>query len=164
MTKWTPFIGKRIQVHSYDWTFNEIVTIVGLNSSDPTALDIDPSLSLAPPEDYIIDINVYPSSTDTQEDQIYKNLYAHFSASVPVVSGTSTTVFDVGVGDVSKFFVGAILVLHDEDYSNVSPEVKVTDITGTQITVDEDLGFTPDNTYTVEGIGFADHGSFYRFG
>ena len=55
------------------------------------------------------------------------------------------------------------LDIYIDDYSNQSDEGKVTDISGTQITVDDSLGFTPSSSDVVDGIGFPDHTSFYRF-
>lgn len=164
VAKWAPFIGLRIQVRSYDFTTRYgITTIVRINPDDPTALDVDPPLSFTPQSGDIIDINVYPSTTDKTEDQVYKNLYTHMAASMPVVTGISNTQFTVSAPNAAKLTVGNLLVLRNNDYSNISPEVKISDITGTTITVSSSIGFTPNNTYTVDGGGFFDATAFYRF-
>jgi hypothetical protein len=109
-----------------------------------------------------VDIADYPDETDPKVNEIYKNIHAHFSPQVAVVSGTTTT-FDVGAGDIDKFFVGGTVEVHLEDYSVRSEERTVADITGTTVTVNEDLGFTPDSTYLVSFIGFADENAAYRY-
>ena len=95
---------------------------------------------------------------------IWKNQHPFFDPSVAVVSGASTIQFDVGAGDISKFFVDTIILLHNEDWSSFSSEVKIVSILGNTITVSDDLGFTPSSAYTVELIGFVDdNGPAYRF-
>ncbi len=55
------------------------------------------------------------------------------------------------------------MLVHTDDFASVSPEVLVTDVTGSTVTVDASLGFTPDNTYYVDLIGFKDGLAPYRY-
>lgn len=164
IAKWAPFVGQRVWVHSPDYTTRtEVTTFIGFNSGDPNSLDLDPPLSFTPQEDDILDIPPYPTGTDKNEDATYKLLYTHLTPSIAVVTGLSETQFTVSLSDVAQFTEGNYLIVRKNDYSVYSPEVKVTDITGTTITVEEDLGFTPDNTYVVEGIGYHDGTGYYRY-
>jgi hypothetical protein len=160
--KWSSSIGLRIAVHSQDWSFYEEVTLTGFEPSNDYRMLVSPSLSIAPPADYIVDISQYPSSTDAREEAIHKLLYAHFNPQIEIVSGASTTVFDVGAGDVGKIFVGSIVRIHNDDFTNDSPEVLVNDITGNTITVDGSLGFVPSAGEFIELIGFPDKALPYR--
>lgn len=162
LAKWARFVGYPIRIRSQDWTVVETATIVDVGVSDPTGIAITNLSGSAPPAGYIIEIATYTG--DSTVNLLYKTLYAAFSPSVAVTSGTSSTVFDVGAGDVGKFFVGCIVIVRNSDWSQQSSEVKVTDISGTQITVDKSLGFTPTSSNTVDGIGFVSDGtSFYRY-
>lgn len=161
--KWTDYFGLPIIVHSYDWSVSEVVTLVGLDPGDDHGLLVTPPLSFTPPPDYVIDIANYPTSADPEEDKLYKLVHAFIDPTVTVVSGTSATVFDVGGGDVAKFLVGAKILIHNTDFSILSPEVKVLSVVGTTITTDATLGFTPAAGQKVELIGFADGGGAYRF-
>jgi hypothetical protein len=110
----------------------------------------------------IVDLPAYPTSTDKNTNRLHKVIHAFFSPRVTVTGGTSGTVFDVGAGDVAKFFVGGTVEVHAADFSYVSPETVVTDVTGTMITVEDDLGFTPQAGDEVDFIGFPDQDGAYR--
>lgn len=163
MAKWTPYVGQKIVVHDFAYVHSAQTTIIGINASDPTALDVSPTLPFTPAVGYIIDIPPYPNPTTPKDQQEYKLLYVHLTPSVPVTSGVSSTSFNIGSGDVAKFTDGNTIILRNTDWSTVSPEVKVLSVVGTLVTVASTLGFTPDNTFTVEGIGFHDGTSFYRY-
>lgn len=160
--KWQSSIGLKIAVHSQDWSFYEEVTLTGFEPSNDYRMLVSPSLSLAPPADYIVDISQYAAGTDPREEAIHKLLYAHFNPQIEIVSGASTTIFDVGPGDVGKIFVGSIIKVHNEDFTNDSPEVLVNDITGNTITVNGSLGFVPSAGEFIELVGFPDKGLPYR--
>lgn len=171
VSKWTKFFGLPVEIHNDDYSFREQSTLVRINPSDSSAFDIEPPLSISPSENFLMNIAPYPTSTDRDEQSLYKTLYAHLSPSVRVVSGISPTELTVDLPDVSRFFEGAVIIVRNADYSVVSEEVKVASIVGTTITVDSNFvaqntntPFTPDNTYTIEGIGFSDGLSFYRYG
>lgn len=160
--KWQPYIGENILIHSDDYATTYSSTILGFNPANNYQMLIDPVPS-APPAGYVVDVAFYPASTDPQIQFALKNVFVFADPSVAVTSGTSSTVFNVGAGDVGKFVLGAQIMLHNADYSVQSPEVKVSAISGTQITVDRSLGFTPSSTYQVELIGFPDAGYAYRY-
>lgn len=161
--KWSQYIGETILVHSTDYSFAEETTLVGFSLSDDYKMNVNPALSAPPPADYIIDVPNYPNNTDAHDNEKYKLIHCFFTPQVAVVTGISQTQLTVGGGDVGKFFVGSILRVHDITFSNDSPESIVTAIVGTTITVDTALGFTPDNTYLIDLIGFTDLGKPYRY-
>ena len=66
---------------------------------------------------------------------------------ISVSSGTSNTVFSVG--DASKLYEGLSIRVYD-GISDDSGYLNISNLTGTTVTVDSDMGFTPDNTYFVE--------------
>jgi len=80
-----------------------------------------------------------------------------------VVSGSSDKIFTVSAGNIGKFLVGATVLLHNDSWAVQSPEARITGISGTQITVDRSLGFTPSSIHTIELIGFPDGGPAYRY-
>lgn len=159
--KWANYIGLPIHVHSDDYSFSEVVTLTGISPTNNYLLTCS-ALSIAPPEDYIIDIDNYPSSIDPNVNAFYKIMHAFLSPTVTVVSGIDSRNFTVDPGDTGKFFVGSIVEVHSEDYSIASGELTVTLIVGNQITVDAPLGFTPSTGKLVDFIGFADHSAAYR--
>ena len=162
--KWEDYVGLPIRVHDDLYTYQEETVITSLDLGDAYAFNIDPPLSGAPPEDYIVDIADYPTSNDPNENALYKLVHAHLDPSVDIVSGTSDTEFEVALADAAKFQVGLPIYVHSvPDYAVLSPEVLVEDVSGTTITVDSSLGFTPVAGQRVELIGFADGGQPYRF-
>jgi hypothetical protein len=160
--KWTSYIGLPVLVHSPDYSFAEETTLTGFDTVNRYLMNVS-GLSISPPAGYIIDIPNYSTSTDPAVNQKYKLIHTHFDPQVPVVTGISDTQFTVGAGDVAKFFVGSVLQIHNLAYTLGSPDVTVTDVTGTTITVGSSIGFTPSGSSLVDLIGFADHGGGYRY-
>lgn len=160
--KWTKFTGLTIRVHTLDETTAGSSVITGFLDTDSAAILIDPPLSFVPTAGLIVDIDNYPTDTDKTEAQLYKTLYTHITPTVAVASGTSGTVFDVSSGDIGKFTVGNTVIVRSNDFSTISDEIAIESISGTTITLAKNAGFTPNNTYFVEGIGFHDGTGFYR--
>ena len=155
--KWEDNIGRKILVHSPDYSFSEVVTLTGFDPGDDNKMQVSPSLSAAPTSGYVVDVPNYDSADDFQ-----KAAYCFLDPSITVSSGSSSTVFDVS--DATKFFEDAIVKVHSTDYSVNSIETQVTDVTGSTITVADSLGFTPSSGQIVELIGFvSDEGLPYRW-
>lgn len=161
--KWTPLIGSAIKVHSYDYTtYNHDTVLTGFDPADPYMMLVSPALPSAPLDNYIVDIADYPNDTDKNDQALQKLLFEHLDPSVTVVTGVSATAFTVGAGDIGKFTPGIAVLIHNSDYSILSPECVVDTIVGNQVNLKTSLGFTPSPGQTVEGIGFIDGGGFYR--
>ena len=163
--KWFDYVGQKLLIHSEDWSFQETSTLTQVDVGAGNVLVFDDAFSIPIPQGYIIDTNPYPNNTDKRDQRFLKALHCHFNPQVEVVSGSSNTVFNVGAGDIGKFFVGSILRIHNNDYSIDSGDIdlEVTDITGTQITTNNSIGFTPAAGQFVELIGFPDEGQPYRY-
>ncbi len=159
--KWQSFIGENIRVRSPDLTFDEEVKLVRFLPTQENVIEVDPPLSSAPLENYVVDMPVYDPS-DTASNRLWKTIHCYATPQVDVTSGTSTTQFDVGAGDIGKFFVGGFIRIHNDDFSRDSGDTSIVDITGTTITSKGDLGFTPAVGDRVELIGFGDKGKPYR--
>lgn len=157
--KWTRYVGQKIRVKSRDWSFSETVTLKRIDS----ILDqIEVSeLSQMPQSGWVITPPKYDES-DPVEMALWKNLHVFLNPSVSVVSGIDSFNFTVSALDIDKFLEKAIVKLQNTDRSVESVEAKVLSINGNQISVDTDLGFTPDNTFRVQLIGFKDGGLPYR--
>jgi hypothetical protein len=160
--KWTDYIGLTIMVRSLDWTFTEETTLVGFSESDPYQMLVSPPLSVAPSAGYLIDLPVYPTTTDSSTNFLYKIIHCYFDPQLTVVTGTSSTVFTVSAPDAAKMFVGSVIRVHSEDFSVDSGEVNVSNITSTTITVDASMGFTPSAGQLIDLVGFPDLGKPYR--
>lgn len=161
--KWTDLIGSRIRIHSYNYTQYDAETILtGFDPADDYLMQVSPALPLPPTDGYIVDIIDYPSDTDPKVEAIEKLLFAHITPSVVITSATSQTQFDVGAGDIDKFSTGQPIRVHNDDYSQYSPETIVDDISGTTITVRDALGFVPSDLQIAELIGYTDGGGPYR--
>jgi len=150
--KWVDYIGQDIIIH--DGTHNNIqtTTLTGFADGNENKMLVDPAI-IAPSPGDVVDIPAYDATKPG--NNIYKLVFAFTNAYTPVASGTSGTVFDVT--DASALVEGNTIYLAVEsDFSNISEEVQITDVTGTTVTVDEDLGFTPDSTYAVFLVGYTD--------
>ena len=168
--KWENFIGEDILIRSQDWTFAETVTLREFDSGSLNGLVIDPALSVAPLEDYAVDLPYYPDSTDPSLRAKMKNIHCFFDPKVEVTAAVSDTVFEVGAGDIDKFFVGGFVQAHSADFAdNSRPDtvtddavITVVDTVLNRITVDRTLTYTPQPGDFIELIGFADEGLPYR--
>lgn len=160
--KWKAALGQQVRIHDENYTFEE--TIV-LNSIDPVnGYKIHCTGITTPyPADYVMDIVRFPKTGKKSDQSFYKSQYAFFSPRIPIVSGATATQFDVSPLEIGRFFVGAKLFVHTEDYSTTSNEHTVQEIIGNTVVVTKTLGFTPDSTYYVTGVGFYDKSGFYRY-
>jgi hypothetical protein len=165
--KWEDFIGEEIFVHNVDFTISDTGVISSFSSTDTSKITLQNPLSFTPGEDYILELPNYPDTVDPADNALMKALYAFWNPHVVVTSGTSTS-FDVGAGDIGKFFVGSFVRVHNADYSDQSiillgdEDLEVTDITSLTVTVNNPISFTPVSGDQVELVGFKDQGSPYR--
>ena len=155
--KWDRYINSNVRIHSEDFTFDETVQFLGFLSGTDNVMQTT-ALSGAPSEDYIVDMPSYQSASS-----IYKSVNVFAQKRVLVTSGASSTAFDVAVGDVSRFIEDNIIRIHSTDFSNDSTNVKITNVTGTTVTV-EDMGFTPSASDEIDLAVFpSDNGSSYVY-
>lgn len=168
--KWVDYVGYKISVRSLDYTtrYSE-ATLLAIDPSDNHALLLGSALAFTPQVGDIVDLAPYPTSTDPNDQHLPKLVHTYLDPTVAVTSGVSALSFNVAIGDAPKFNVGAKILIHNNSYSILSPEVSVLSVLGTLITVDSSLGFTPAFGQSVELIGFADFnltegsGGAYRF-
>lgn len=158
--KWESFIGKKLIVHNEDYSYYHETTILNLDNTDLWTMNVQ-ALPTAPLVNYFISIPKYDESS-SQAGYEYKIRYIYLNPTIAITSGTSHFIFNVSSGDVVKFKVGGIVLIRNNDWTVISLESKIIDITGNQITVETDLGFTPNNTNLIELIGFLDGGKPYR--
>lgn len=161
--KWVPYIGQPIKIRNESWSTTYDSFVRGFDPADPSIMLIDP-IGGSPTAGMIVELSPYPNVADAEYARLSKSTFCYFDPTVAVTGGASQLSFTVGAGDVGKLFVGGTVLVHDDDFSDISPEVKVESISGTTITVDTELGFTPTSSHFVELIGFSiDSGSAYRY-
>lgn len=148
--KWRDFIGELIKVHSVDHSVTANTVLRGFDPGDPRRMLVDP-LPFVPGEGYIVDIIDY--SDNNFDGLIYKNLFGYFDPQCKITSGVSNTQFNVSLSDASLLFIDSIIEVRNADFS-LTFETKIIDITGTLITVESDMGFTPNSSFVVDLIGF----------
>jgi len=159
--KWSQYVGSKIIIRADDFSFEEEVTLEGFLPSRNDTLLISP-LSVAPPEDYVVVMPDY--SGDSSTKAIWKNLHCFVAPVVDVVSGIDDFSFTVDGADISKFFIGGFVRVHNADFTNDSERQEITDIIGNTITVGKSLGFTPQAGDETRPIGFSDdNGSPYNY-
>lgn len=160
--KYIDYIGLPVVVHDYAWTYSYEATIVGFDAVNPNIMMVSPSLGAAPIAGDIVDIGAYPNTTEPSDNQAYKTIHAFIDPTLTVVTGTSTTVFDVSLADAAKVTPGLPILIHNTDYSILSEEVNVLSVVGTTITLETPIAFTPAAGQLVELVGFIDGGGPYR--
>jgi hypothetical protein len=152
--KWTDYLGGKVQIHNIDYTSSQILTLIGFNPQNDNEAQFLETITVTP-DNMVMDFAPYNECNEKQ-----KLLHTFIGPSIQVTSGTSNFIFDA---PVANLFEGATMFIRRADFTE-SIETTIIDITGTTITVEDDLGFTPDSTDRIEGIGFnSDNGTFYRF-
>tara|TARA_R110002020_G_scaffold89116_1_gene218096 strand:- start:593 stop:2725 length:2133 start_codon:yes stop_codon:yes gene_type:complete len=152
--KWQRYLLSKVRIHSEDFTFDETVQLQGAAAGGITVA----ALSAPPSEDYIINMPSYQNASS-----VYKNVNCFAQKRVAVASGASATSFDVASGDVAKFVIGNTIRVHTTSYSSDSSNIKITNVSGTTITV-EDMGFTPSASDEVDLVIFpSDSGTSYVY-
>lgn len=167
-TKWFQYVGEDIEIHNPDYSTYITATFIGFDPGTPNVMLVS-GMSAIPTEDLVVDIPKYPVGTDSREDDIYKAVHCYSNPEVVIVSGIDNFSFNVSLADADLFQLGLPIRVHDADYSvDSTPNVTfddavVTDVTGTVVTVDRDLGFTPSVGQLVNLIGYEDGGQPYRY-
>lgn len=160
--KWQRYIGQKIKIRNDDYSFSEEVTLVGFDSVRPDTMIIS-GVSIAPGEDYLVDMPSYSGGQSVKS--LWKAVHAFACPEVSVIGSTGPTEIEVSASDISKFFVGSIIRVHNFDYSTdtARKKIKVGAISGNVLTV-TDMGFTPISAFKIDLIGFnSDSGKPYRY-
>lgn len=164
--KWKDYGGQNIIVHSFDWSFLEETTLLGISPTNRYQLLIDPPLSIPPPSGYIVDIPPYVTSPNPLDAQIYKVIHAFQTPQVTATHGFSVSAFSVASGDINKFFANGFVRVHDYAYTYDSGDVQISavDVTANTIYTKTSLGFVvPASGSLIDLIGFSfDKGGPYR--
>ena len=158
--KWQFYIGKQILIHNEDWSIQYTTTLLGFAPGNEYAMLIDP-VATAPSADWEVTLPFYDNINNLS--QIYKQIHPFWTPQVAITGSGSSSNFDVSAIDVSKFFIDALVRVHNYDYSIDSglKGKKVLSIGPTTIVV-EDLGFVPVAGQFVDLIGFvSDNGVPY---
>ena len=158
--KWSAHIGANIRIHSPDWSYNETATITGFDPTNENTMLVN-GLSVAPSEDYIVDMPDY-NATDNDQQTLMRDMYCFIDPTLTLTGVTDSSTFTVSSDDAAKLFAGSIVEVHNSDYSNAD-EAKVESIVGTTVTLENALDFTPSTNDKIQLVGFADNnGKPYR--
>lgn len=161
--KWVDYFEQNVLIRSPDFSFAHERKLVRFSSSNNSIMVIDPALPSVPQENYIIEMAHYPTSSEAKVGALWKTVHCFMNPEVLVVSSASNFSLEVAALDTPKFFVGSIIRVHNYDYTSDSGDVVVTEIVGNTITVNQDLGYTPNAGDIINLIGFPDQGLPYRY-
>ncbi len=151
--KWLDYLPCAVKLHNTDYTVQQDLTLIGFNPQNENEAQFLETITINP-TGTVMNFADYNNCTDKQ-----KLLHSYISNSTAITSGTSNTVFDC---DTSDLYEGDTVQIRRADFTE-SIETEIIDISGTTVTVQDDLGFTPDNTDTLESGFPSDSGFYYRF-
>ena len=160
--KWESWQGLRIQVRSEDWAFCEETNISGFDQSNANALLIDPPLSVAPVDGYIVEIAPYDSQGNSDIAERAKLKYSFKMAQIEIDLAISESQFEA---DTTYLSEGQKIYIHSDDFTRDSSddrEVEIDDITGNVITLNKDLEFIPQAGDKIESLDFPNLDDGYR--
>src|SRR6185369_1174565 len=158
--KWINYIGTHLLIHNEDFSVTGQTILAGVDEINGRFITVSPPLGFAPTSGMIVDFDYY--NADVHEDIVAKTVHWFWAKDSEVVSGISTTQFEVGSGDLEAYGVGYPVIVHNDDFSVESDETTVAEVSGTIITVADDLGFTPTSGMTASLLGFPDGKVCYR--
>lgn len=158
--KWSEFQGFQVRIHSKDYTYDETTIFRKVSTQNVNVLEVD-ALPSAPPADSIIEIPLYDDQDKLINDE-YKLRFSHMTFRGEISGVTSDKVFDVV--DASGLFVGSQIVISSPDYTrDTFGEIyTIDDITGSTITLNKDLPFTPLIGDKIENSNYGDGGFPYQ--
>lgn len=159
-TKWSNYLGEKVRVRNQDFSVDAIATISHFDNVNPRYVYLKEALPFTPDETFILDTPPYDDSS-RKKMEVYKSLHAFFCPRASVISGISNTELEVSALDIDKFFVGSYVLIHNNDYS-IQKETTVKEIVNENLILSENIGFTPDNTFAIDLVGFQDKGLPYR--
>lgn len=156
--KWRGYEGQNLLIHDPNWTRQEVVELTAI---------VDGELQLKSPglvgtylPGDIIDVAHY----DGGASAFLKVQHAYINPT-DTIAANALVQNVIKVSDVSLFFVGSLVLVHNLDYSNQSivTEVLSIDLLNAELTLADDLGYLPLIGDSVELIGFvSDEGIPYR--
>lgn len=163
LIKWQDHVGQKALLHNSSWSYQLETTILALTDSE---MIISDELGFDP-TGYILDIPFYPTSTDKNEQCLYKKIYCRLGPLVYCSSVGTTTTIITDILYYPWFFEGMIIRVRKDDFSLISNEVKITNITIgiADFTCDlsSSIGFVSGLDSVIELVGFEDHDGCYRF-
>jgi len=156
--KYENYIGQEFRIRNEDYTYDQTFILEGFDPSN-TGQIIVSGMTVLATDDCIIEIPDYDDS-DQNAQVDFKIEYAFLNPQEEIASVTDASNFEVT--NVSRFSIGSIIQVHNDDYTSESQEVKVINIAGNLITTDAPLNYIPIIGDFIELIGFVDGGLPYR--
>lgn len=158
--KWAKYVGQYVTVRSEDYAFEETLILLGVDPSDKSFLVLDGELSVAPGEGYIIEPSEYLDA-DSSLNDLFKIEFAHFNASVGIVTSIDNKTFEVA--SPGELVEGSLIYVHSRDFTRDSfgQKVKIDSIVGSTVTLDTELTFVPLVGDFVENSNYLDGGFPY---
>ena len=135
--KWQFYVGRQVKVTSNDFTQSEVTTLLGFSASNDFEMLIEP-ISFAAPVGGYVRLPNYDEIT-SNNSQVLKDIHPFFTPQDEVTAVVSDKKFEVL--DVSKFFVGAVVRIHSNDYGFDSgvDSFEVESIAGNEITLKTEI-------------------------
>jgi hypothetical protein len=156
-----------VQVVNADWSIVYLTTLLGFDNLSPQGMIVD-ALPTAPGVGWVVRAPNYPTTSDPNDLYFWKIRHCYLSPQIPVASSAGTPnqfQFNVSAPNAAKILVGAVVRVHTFTYSEDSGldvDFTVTDVTGTLVTLDGNVGFNIGPTHLLDLIGFLDGGDAYK--
>lgn len=161
--KWTRWIGAKIRVRSEDYTFDETVTLESFDLGNNAAINLSPSLSVAPTAGYVLELAKYDEYDPSLElDELLLRTYTFTMPSSLIETVTNDQVFTVPAAEISKYKVGMEVNFHSNDYSRDSETRIIDDITSNTITLNSAFNISIQPNDRLEVYGFGEDEKGYR--
>lgn len=155
--KWEGYQGMPVIVHREDWSEFDTVTMLGFSPSNDNMMLLGSPLSFTPGLGDIVDIAHYDEASD------YQKAVHTFANPHALIEGPIISQIQFHTDSPAAFFEGAIVVVHNRDWSNTSLEITVASVVGSIVTLDSPIGFLPNIGDEVDLIGFVSDGGLpYR--
>lgn len=154
--KWNEFIGRKVRIRDVGFTKEQILTIKEIGEDVENKLIFEEPISIVVNEDDILDLPDYDDAED-----YHKKSYVFANPQETITAVTDAQNVEA---DPTNLFIGATVIVHNDDYTNISQEVTIDNIVVNAITFSEALNYTPSINDKIELVGFvSDEGLPYRY-
>ena len=145
--KYSNLVNSPMVIRDQNFTKEQLVTIsqVGPNDDEITFKE---DISILIEDGDVLEIPDYNRASDIQ-----KAIYVFLDPKEDVTAVTDASNIEA---DTSAMFIGCKIRVHNEDYSNLSQTVTISNIIGNNIELEEPLNYVPAVNDLIDIIGFVD--------
>lgn len=141
--KYTRLIGAKVRVRSDDYTYDETTTITDFDDQNLQAILVS-ALPSTPPVNAILELATYDEFDVYGVDEVHDLIKIKYTFNMD--QDEITVQIDdqnFEIANPGDFFIGQSVAIHSDDFTRDNLVSTISNISGSQITLESPLDFTP---------------------